>query len=228
MAMAARPAVCQKRVSSTEPGSNAANQATFDPMPRPPRLENPGGFFHLAACSFDGTLIYREARDRMAFLDLLQRTLETYRWQCQSYCLMGTHFHLIVQTMRPSLSRGMQALCGTYGLRFNKRHERKGKLFGRRFMGVRIESDQHLLKAHRYVARNPVRAGLCETPSEWGWSSYRQVLGLEIPRGFLDVNGIFRLFHDQPALGRDAFIRFVDDPRDKPLGDFKLAETDGV
>ena len=197
-------------------------------MARKLRVTEANHVYHVLNRAAKHAILFGTAQEYFKFEQLLEEAIRRFQMRTLAYCLMGTHFHLIVQTMRPSLSRGMQALCGTYGLRFNKRHERKGKLFGRRFMGVRIESDQHLLKAHRYVARNPVRAGLCETPSEWGWSSYRQVLGLEIPRGFLDVNGIFRLFHDQPALGRDAFIRFVDNPRDKPLGDFKLAETDGV
>ena len=218
----------QKRVAFQSACPFAEERATFEPVPRRPRIEIPGGYFHLAACSFDGTFIFREAADRLSFLALLERTFETYKWQCQSYCLMGTHFHLIVRTMRASLSRGMQALCGTYGLRFNKRHERKGKLFGRRFLGVPIESDRHLLEAHRYVARNPVRAGLCEAPRDWRWSSYRQVLDLEIPRAFLDIDGILKLFDDRPAIARDSFCSFIEDPRGQPLGEFKLAETEGV
>ena len=140
-------------------------------MPRPPREEVPGGFFHIAARAVDGADVFHEVHDRLSLLALLHGVAQRYEWRCQAYCLMCTHFHLIVQTMKPTLARGMQALCGVYGLRFNKRYERRGHLFGSRYMSVAITSDAHLLEAHRYVARNPVRAGLCSQPGDWRWAA---------------------------------------------------------
>ena len=104
----------------------------------------------------------------------------------------------------------MQALCGVYGLRFNKRYERRGHLFGSRYMSVAITSDAHLLEAHRYVARNPVRAGLCSQPGDWRWGSYRAILDLEGAFSFLDVGGVLRLLDDRhhgfPRRGRDPLV----------------------
>ncbi len=199
-----------------------------DRMPRKPREEIPGGFFHLAARSVDGANVFREANDRLILLALLHGVVQRYDWRCQSYCLMTNHFHLIVRTMRPTLSRGMQALCGTYGLRFNKRYERCGHLFGGRFMSVAITSDEHLLEAHRYVARNPVRAGLCARPSDWRWSSYRAIVDLDAPFAFLDVDGVFRVLDDRPAIARELFRHHIEADRSRPAGPYKLARIDGV
>ena len=199
-----------------------------DDVPRKPREEAPGGYFHLAARSVDGAKVFREANDRLAFIALLHGVVQRYDWRCQSYCLMTTHFHLIVRTMRPTLSRGMQALCGTYGLRFNKRYERRGHLFGGRFMSVAITSDEHLLEAHRYVARNPQRAGLCSRPSEWLWSSYRAIVDLDAPFTFLDVDGALRVLDDRPAVARELFRRHVEADRSRPVAPYKLARIDGV
>ena len=171
-------------------------------MPRPPREEVPGGFFHITARAVDGADVFHEVHDRLSLLALLHGVAQRYEWRCQAYCLMCTHFHLIVQTMKPTLARGMQALCGVYGLRFNKRYERRGHLFGSRYMSVAITSDAHLLEAHRYVARNPVRAGLCSQPGDWRWGSYRAILDLEGAFSFLDVGGVLRLLDDRPAMAR--------------------------
>jgi len=197
-------------------------------MPRPPREEVPGGFFHIAARAVDGADVFHEVHDRLSLLALLHGVAQRYGWRCQAYCLMCTHFHLIVQTMKPTLARGMQALCGVYGLRFNKRYERRGHLFGSRYMSVAITSDAHLLEAHRYVARNPVRAGLCSQPGDWRWGSYRAILDLEGAFSFLDVGGVLRLLDDRPAVARELFRRHVEADRSKPPAPYKLARMDGV
>ena len=197
-------------------------------MPRPPREEVPGGFFHIAARAVDGADVFHEVHDRLSLLALLHGVAQRYEWRCQAYCLMCTHFHLIVQTMKPTLARGMQALCGVYGLRFNKRYERRGHLFGSRYMSVAITSDAHLLEAHRYVARNPVRAGLCSQPGDWRWGSYRAILDLEGAFSFLDLGSVLRLLDDRPAVARELFRRHVEADRSKPSPPYKLARTDGV
>ena len=197
-------------------------------MPRPPREEVPGGFFHIAARAVDGADVFHEVHDRLSLLALLHGVAQRYGWRCQAYCLMCTHFHLIVQTMKPTLARGMQELCGVYGLRFNKRYERRGHLFGSHYMSVAITSDAHLLEAHRYVARNPVRAGLCSQPGDWRWGSYRAILDLEGAFSFLDVGGVLRLLDDRPAMARELFRRHVEADRSKPPAPYKLARMDGV
>jgi REP element-mobilizing transposase RayT len=42
---------------------------------------------------------------------------------CHAYCLMGNHYHLLVQTPEPNLSVAMRQLNGLYTQRFNRRHE---------------------------------------------------------------------------------------------------------
>lgn len=198
-------------------------------MPRAPRIEVADGIFHVATRSVDTTLAYRESADRFYFLDLLWSAIETYEWRCQSYCLMGTHYHLIVQTPNANLASGMQMLNGRYAQRFNWRHSRRGHLFGGRYMSVLIQDDAHLVAAHRYVARNPVRAGICDDPAAWRWSSYRGVIGLVAPPMFLDVKGALSAFALSGRPARAAFAAIVS-AVSSPIDDlpYKLAETAGV
>jgi putative transposase len=127
-----------------------------------------------------------------------------------SFCLMGTHFHLLLRTPAANLSRGMQHLCGTYAQWFNWKYGRRGHLFGRRFGSVEILDEDHLLNAHRYVALNPVRAGICDRPESWRWGSYRALLGLEPSPGFLDVSAVLDLFSVETATARAGFRQFVE------------------
>jgi putative transposase len=83
---------------------------------------------------------------------------------------MTNHYHLIVETEQPALSEGMKVLNGRYAQLFNRRHGRDRHLFRNCYSVFVIESDSHLEASCLYVLENPVRAGLCETASEWPWS----------------------------------------------------------
>jgi putative transposase len=96
-------------------------------------------------------------------------------------------------------------------------------------MSVHIQDETHLMAAHRYVARNPVRAGLCAAPADWHWSSYRALVGTELPPIFLDVRGALEAFGTFGKAAEVAFANIVSAPS-SPLDElpYKLAETDGV
>jgi REP element-mobilizing transposase RayT len=80
---------------------------------------------------------------------------------------MTNHYHLIVETAQQELSFGMRVVNGRYAQLFNRRHDRDGHLFKGRYSVFVIERDSHLEASCRYVLENPVRAGLCESPSDW-------------------------------------------------------------
>jgi REP element-mobilizing transposase RayT len=86
---------------------------------------------------------------------------------------MTNHYHLVVASLRDELSEGFHRLNGVYAQTFNRRHGRKGHLWGDRFWSGLIESDAELDATCRYVLDNPVRAGLCERPADWAWSGSR-------------------------------------------------------
>lgn len=99
---------------------------------------------------------------------------------------MNNHYHLIVQTPDQRLSKAMQELNRGYSRRFNSIHGRSAHLFRNRFTAQLIDDDEYLLTACRYVAHNPVRAGLCEAPTDWRWSSYGISAGITPAPRFLD------------------------------------------
>ena len=147
-------------------------------MPHALRAEAPGAIHHVVAKGTAGQEIVHDDIDRSALLVRLARTVELHRWSCWAYCLMDTHFHLIVETSDPNLGIGMKWVKASYAQDFNRRYNRRGHVFGGRFYSQMIERDQHLLEACIYVVLNPVRAGLVDLPEAWPWSSYRASAGL--------------------------------------------------
>jgi putative transposase len=147
-------------------------------MSRPLRIETPGGVFHVTSRGNARKAIFLDAIDRCEFLGVLSSVLDRYLWRCLAWCLMDNHYHLVVQTLEPTLSIGMRQINGVYARRFNSRHERVGHLFQGRFKASLVESDEHLAEVIEYTLLNPVRAGLVENPSEWEWSSWRSTVAL--------------------------------------------------
>jgi len=140
-------------------------------MPRRPRSELPDvGAFHVASRGTNYGDIYLDDVDRKSFMTILARVVATNQWTCHAFCLMTTHYHLIVETERWRLSRGMQVLNGRYAQLFNQRHDRDGHLFRARYSVYVIGDEAGLEASCLYVLENPVRAGLCNNPSDWPWS----------------------------------------------------------
>jgi len=115
---------------------------------------------HVSALVGGEELLFRESEDRREFLRQLCKVSQRNEWRCDAYCLMGNHFHLIVYTVKPTLSAGMRRLCGSYAQWFNWKYDRRGHLFARRFMSQHIVDEAHLLEVHRYVALNCARRPL--------------------------------------------------------------------
>jgi REP element-mobilizing transposase RayT len=154
-------------------------------MPRPPRQFVPGGIYHIAAHGSDRRSLFLFDSDRTAFLNRLARVVERHELNCVAYCLMGTHYHLIVQVPDDRISRALQELHGGHARHFNRIHGHTAHLFRHRFLARLIDGDPYLLMACRYLAYNPVRAGLCGDPDDWPWASHRATAGLEPAPHFL-------------------------------------------
>jgi REP element-mobilizing transposase RayT len=157
---------------------------------RPLRLCFEDARYHVIARSTSDGVLFRDDFDRERFLAAFDRIVERQRWICHAYCLMTTHYHLVVETPLANLPLGMQQLNGRHASGFNERHGRTGHLFGSRYRSILIEDARYLLAVCRYVVLNPVRAGICDLPEEWPWSSYRATAGLEPTPRFLTTETV--------------------------------------
>jgi putative transposase len=142
-------------------------------MARVSRTSLPDGYFHVISRAVFGSNVFRDGSDRRVFLRLLRSCEEVNGWSCHAFCLMTTHYHLLVEATRRELSRGVQRLNGRYAVTFNRRHDRYGHVFAERFTARAIDGEEYLYDACAYIVLNPVRAGLCDRPEEWRWSYSR-------------------------------------------------------
>jgi REP element-mobilizing transposase RayT len=184
-------------------------------VPRPLRVEFPGALYHVTSRGNDRARIFWDDSDRRTFLTALADVAVRERFSVFAYCLMGNHYHLALETAGANLARGMQRLNSSFAQAFNRRHRRVGHLFQGRYHASLIEREPHLLELARYIVLNPVRAGLCNRPEEWRWSSFRATAGLAPAPSFLAVSWLLEHFGRGDADAKAGYRAFVydDDPR---------------
>lgn len=179
-------------------------------MPFPPRLQIPGATYHVATRATGPSDLFRVRKDRLGFLNILKYAVAKYEWRLHAYCLMVTHYHLVVTTPKPNIARGMQLLNSVYARAFNERHGRLGHLVGARYSAALIESEGHAFEVCRYLPLNPVRSKLCALPEQWPWSSYAATIGLRKAPMFLDSSWILERFGGDLSTARKTLRDFVD------------------
>ena len=146
-------------------------------MPRIPRalLVEEGSTNHCTWRSHGHALVLDTDAAREFFLSLLRKYKENFGIVIHSYCLMGSHPHVMCLS-----TKGQQAFSGfwkqvNWGFArwYNRRTMGRGQVVMERLRSPRIQDGRHQLEVMRYGDLNPVRAGLVRSPSRWRWSSFR-------------------------------------------------------
>ena len=178
-------------------------------MPRPPRHPLEPGYYHITAHGIRSEPIFLDDLDRMGFLRLFGDAEDDVHFRLRAYALLTTHYHAIVQSQTGDISARMKRLNGLHALRFNRTHGYRGHLLEGRFQLTFIRDEWHLYEAVRYVAMNPVRAGLCRRPEDWPWGSFAGAMGTAAAPPFFDASWTLRLFSEDDEDARRQLARFV-------------------
>jgi len=185
-------------------------------MARPLRIEFAGGLYHITSRGNARQDIYTDNHDRAAFLEFMDKTRARFGWHVHAYCLMGNHYHLLIETATPTLARGMKLLNGSYTQLFNRKHQRVGHLFQGRYKAILVDKESYLLELARYIVLNPVRARMVRTAAQWEWSSYRATAGIAEKAPLLTTDWILSCFADKRNQAQERYRRFVQAGRNQP------------
>jgi len=141
-------------------------------MGRQWRIEFAGALYHILSRGNEGKDIFYDDEDRLLFLDTMAEMSERFDLNIHAYILMDNHYHILLKTNLPNLSKAMQWFGLAYTRRFNNRHSRSGHLFQGRYKSIIIENDAYLIRLSCYIHRNPLRAGIVRRLIDYKWSSY--------------------------------------------------------
>lgn len=179
-------------------------------MARALRVEYPGAMYHITSRGNRRQRIFDDDRDREHFLALLGEASRRFGWVVSVYVLMTNHFHVVLETPEPNLALGMKWLNSTYACWYNRRHGKIGHLFGERYKGIHVQTEEYLQRLARYVVLNPVRAKMVASAGEYRWSSYLATAGLEDRPEWLAVEQLVAWFGEASSW-QENYIAYVAD-----------------
>ncbi len=142
-------------------------------MARIPRIVVPGLPHHVTQRGNRGRVLFACSTDYILYRDLIAERCRHFDIDVWAYCFMPNHVHLIlVPAAADALARAIGEAHRRFTAFINARERVTGHLFQGRFYSVAID-ERHLHSAFRYIAMNPVKAGLTNQAQDWPWSSTR-------------------------------------------------------
>ncbi len=120
------------------------------------------------SCSLQDPIVASIVEDAMLFHD-------GERFRLIAWCVMPNHLHVLIERLAPwRLDQVVHSWKSFTARRANQHLGRTGTFWMRDYFDRYIRDVDHFNRVVRYIEMNPVKAGLCERPAAWRWSSARR------------------------------------------------------
>ena len=174
-------------------------------MSRQARQKSKSDIYHIVLKGINEQIIFEDKEDNLRFIETLKKYKEVSEYRIFAFCLMGNHLHLLLKTDKEGLDVIMKRIAGSYVYWYNWKYKRRGHLFHDRYKSEVVENDSYLLTVLRYIHLNPIKAGMCKKPENYGYSSYNHYLSgsselvdISFVLSIMD-NNEFIEFHKKPG-----------------------------
>ena len=174
-------------------------------MARSPRLFIPGGIYHVYCRVARSERVFEDSGEAQHFVDTVNDVKRLHGFTIFAFCLMSTHYHMVIQTGEIPLWRTMARIQCRVARGFNKRHRFMGRLWQSRYKARLVRTQQYLEQLLAYVHLNPVAAGLVADPSDFLWCDHAALLGRKAPH-LCDVGPALKGFGETWATARAAYL----------------------
>ena len=169
------------------------------------KLNAPGLVCHITQRGAGREPLFVEKEDYLGMIWILKEVSGEYGLRVHAFCLMPNHVHLLLRVGEGSLYDAMKELFGRYAMRFNRKYERKGHLFGGPYRQSVCFDPSYLIAASLYIHLNPVKAGLCQDPFKYRWSSCGLYSRTRKGGAFVDPTLVLALLGEDSAESRQRY-----------------------
>lgn len=150
-------------------------------LPRSIQLHQHSGFVHQFWRCHNREYYLKLPSMKILYLQAVKESLKTHNkknsLKIYAYTCMDNHFHNLLHYNQgsPELSAFLRQSHSLFGIRYNRRHRRSGKVAEGRPKTSLIENVEHLIRVHFYIEANPLRSGKCNLKQlrHYQYSSYR-------------------------------------------------------
>ena len=179
-------------------------------MPRTARLDFPGALHHVIGRGIERRFIFEATVDKAFFVEKLTELCGRYDFRCYAWCLMGNHFHLLLETGSFPLKKLMSGLLTSYALHYNRRCHRVGHVFQNRYHSVLCEKESYSLELIRYIHLNPVKANMCDLSDlkKYRWCGHQELMSRN-KESLIDANYVLGLFSNNRNNAISHYLKFM-------------------
>lgn len=190
------------------------------------KIQHPGLISHITQRAAGKEPLFLEKSDYLRMLALLKESAENFEINFFAFCLMPNHIHLLIRPEQENLAKAMHSIFARYAAWFNKKYQRKGHLFGGPYRQAACLDDPYFLTASVYIHLNPVRAGLCDYPRAYRWSSCALYGPDPSPGSFVDPGPVLRLLDKNQKEARKEYNRILE--QNEALDADNILEQEGA
>lgn len=145
-------------------------------MPRQARLILDNVCYHIITRGNQRQTVFQDEVDYRAYLKLISKYKERYKFKIYGWCLMNNHVHMVIEC--DFLGKAMHDINLSYAQYFKYKYKTIGHFWQDRYKSYMIQKDKYLINCISYIEYNPVRAKIALRPEYYEWSSYRtRILG---------------------------------------------------
>lgn len=150
---------------------------------RTPRIPSPTGIYHVMLRGINRSNLFYDEMDYLKMKKILRTfskplensvLIKPSICNIYAYCLMTNHIHLLIAEKDLPIGEIVRRIGIAYVSYFNKRRDRSGTLFEGRFRSEPVGEIEYFCKLLNYIHMNPVKAGICNKPEDYRWSSWRE------------------------------------------------------
>ena len=135
---------------------------------RPDKIVSAARTFFVTTKTSQGRSLFQSERNATLMIDVLRRYVAARKFRIHDFVIMPNHVHVLMTVDAGiAIERAMQLIKGGFSYRLRKECGYLGEVWQRGFSEERIEDRQSFLQHREYIARNPVNAGLVDSPEKF-------------------------------------------------------------
>ena|SRR5215831_17004181 len=137
----------------------------------PSRMLAPSRTFFVTPKTSMGRALLQSERNATLLIDVLRSYVTARKFQVHDFVVMPDHVHLLITVGGDlTIEKAMQYIKGGFSFRLKKELGYLGEVWQRGFSEVRVHDRQSFLRYREYIAQNPVKAGLVDSPETFPYS----------------------------------------------------------
>jgi hypothetical protein len=164
-------------------------------MAQAARIEGRDLTYYISSEGKRGTNIFRDDEDRRYFINLLRKQKIKSKLTFYSYVLLPKQYSFLMETAMSNLSKSMHRIKSDYANYFNRRHNRKDKLFKDRYSCFIIEKKNYLAELSCYLHILPKKDEMAKSLFQYKWSSLPGYINREKRESWIDYDSILNMFY---------------------------------